>query len=870
MTQGRHRAPTARVLVSLATLVRLSYRAFRGHAARLILTVLAIGVSVCFLCGSLALAGLMDSTVARLMSSDYEGADIVVRPGEGRAALPVDAVSRALEVDGVDRAVVLDERTVFLEQGLAEDASVRVRPWYGPDESVGPGTQLVEGTAPGPGEALVNATSATGALAPGSVILVGDGTFSYAVTVTGTWTGRADTADQVGLAVNIDDYTSRYLTVGVPTLLVAVTGDGTDGTDGTDDVTVGALTTALTSPGFGVPDVRPGAEVVAEARASTASALGFVRYLLYGFSGVALLASMFIITNTFTMSVAQRVRSLSLLRTLGVSRRQVTLLVLGEALLWGVLGSVVGVAGAVGAVTLLRGIVERGTEALPLGEDTFGMWTLLTPVAVGIVMTLVSAAAPALRAGGVSPLEGARRAGRPPASAGTRRSVAGLTGVCAGVAMWEFALLAQGRGTVMRAVVSGSGAVMVLIGVYLASPAVIGRLTTLWDRYGNRPPAVRLAALQARRDPHRAAGTAFALTLGLMLTTVTGMFGASMSRSVAGAVDSEVTADFVVSAPNGTTSVSLPGMVVRALPEVEGVGATFALGKAPAIIGAGRNAVSLVSVSDDDPRTALDLGQTRGSFDLGTGHGVLLDATFARTHGYRIGDRVELGVPGQSLTAALPVQGIYGGSRILGTMVVSSTAFWDLAPGDRALGGHRALAVAVSADDTVGTATLEERLEGVVDSAPMVSVQTPQEFAGAQTALLDRLVAIGYAMCALGVLVALLGVVNTLALSVAERRREIGMLRVIGAPRGLVRRMVTVEAVRTALYGGVLGVLTGLASGAAVLGVLGDVGLDSVVVPWRLVAGVLVGSVAVGALAALLPAVRAARVPPLEAVAEQT
>ncbi|WP_334138675.1 ABC transporter permease, partial [Corynebacterium variabile] len=147
-------------------------------------------------------------------------------------------------------------------------------------------------------------------------------------------------------------------------------------------------------------------------------------------------------------------------------------------------------------------------------------------------------------------------------------------------------------------------------------------------------------------------------------------------------------------------------------------------------------------------------------------------------------------------------------------------------------------------------------------------VQTPAEFAGRQTDLIDRIIAVVYALSALAVIVAVLGVANTLALSVAERRREIGMLRAVGATRGLIRRTITVEAVLTSVYGAVVGVLAGLGAGFAVLGVLGDVGLTSVIVPWAVVAGVLVGSVVVGVVSALAPAVRAARTPPLDAVAE--
>jgi putative ABC transport system permease protein len=406
------------------------------------------------------------------------------------------------------------------------------------------------------------------------------------------------------------------------------------------------------------------------------------------------------------------------------------------------------------------------------------------------------------------------------------------------------------------------------LGVYLASPAILGAVTRVLNCLPHRRPAERLATAQVSRTPARSAGTAFALTLGLSLTTVTGMLGASVVNAVEETVTTEVTADLVVGAVDGLTGDPVPGTASAAVRETPGVGSVYSVGKAPVVVGTAEDGVNLVSVSKGDPTTALDVGEVTGDLDLSSGEGLTMSASFAEKHGLQIGDLVEVGVPGQSFTSWLPLQGTYGHSRLLGDVVVSSTAFWRLAPGDRGLGGHRTLAVAVTGNGSVDTDTLREQLEDATASSPSVVVQTPAEFAGRQTELIDRIIAVVYALSALAVIVAVLGVANTLALSVAERRREIGMLRAIGATRGLIRRTITVEAVMTSFYGAVVGVLTGLGAGFAVLGVLGDVGLTTVIVPWSVVAGVLVGSVVVGVVSALAPAVRAAKTPPLDAVAE--
>lgn len=869
-------------------MTRLSLRGLRVHAGRLVLTVLAVLVGTMFVAGTLVLTGTLDRTFDRIVSSEYEGVDVVVRPAEGQPKLPQEVADQVADDSSVARVNVHDDRSVVLadDEGHPLDTGglqVRPRAWYAPEETVGQAMTTEEGTAPGPGEVAVNRSAAddTG-ISVGDEISVTDSFGDDPLRVSGVYGGAGDDGGTVELAMAAGEFLDRYAADGLPGLVVS-SAPGSDAAQTAD-----SLRQTLDAGGA-TPRVDTGEDLVADNSRTVDATLGFVRYFLVAFALIALLVAMFIITNTFAVTVAQRMREFALLRALGASRRQVVAVVLAEAAGVGVLGSVLGVAAGTGLVAAILAVLRSTDLGLPSVGVELSAGAVLVPLVLGTLVTVVSAWAPAQRAGKVPPVAAMRTTGSPAAAPLTARTVTGATVLVAGIAAEVLSVAASDWGTGARALWCAVGAVGVLVGVYLVSPAVCAVVVPLIGRVVGAPfgASGRLAATTARRTPRRTAGTAFALTLGLALVTVTGMLGASMTASVDSMVESEVTADYVVAPPGGVTDVAVPGKAGSAVEDAPGVGARYSIGKALAIVGdSGGNAgedgtgnsgtddgtqeavPSLVTVSDGDPSTVLDVGETTGTVDLGDGEGLTMKASYAAEHGWSVGDLVPVGVPGLSRTVEMPLRGTYGGSQLLGDVVIASGAFWRLAPGDQGMGGHRTLAVAVAGDGSLDAAGLRRSLEDATAGFPVVTVQTPQEYAGGQTVLIDRLVTVVYALLALAVAVAVLGVVNTLALSVVERRQEIGMLRAVGTGRGQIRRMIMLESVQTALYGGLGGVLVGLVVGRAFLGVLDGVGLQTIAVPWGQVAVVLVGSALVGAVAAVLPAARAARIPPLEAVAD--
>ncbi|MEJ6548038.1 ABC transporter permease [Corynebacterium sp. USCH3] len=861
------------------TLLRLSLRGIAAHRARLVLTTLSVVLSTAFIAATVLLSGALGDTVTRLTSSGYRHADIIIRPADGHRSLPEGIEHRVLSGHRIDRAEIDDRRSVVLSRGAAPDAPtvdtggmpVHPGPWYGPARALDPDTRLVAGAPPDRGETVVTeATADTASLDIGDEVTVTGDAAEVTLTVSGISTG-GDTGG-LGLGMDGDDYRGAFAAEGLPGLAVRTAPGASP-----EDVAAALADDLARAPGGSAVSVRTAEEVEASDAGVLRTGVGYLRYILGMFGAVALVVGMFLVANTFAMTVGQRMRDYALLRALGMSGRQVTASVLCEAVAVGALGSTVGVAAGAGLVAAAGATAADTPLApdVPLGNVGLLATTVLVPWVVGTATTVLAAWAPARRAASVAPAEAAGAGLSTASTAPSRvRTLAGTLTCAVGVLLVGIAV---GPGSAWdtrpRVVLCGAGTIVALVGVHLVSAAVVrlllpplGRILSLPLGRSFRVPAA-VAVRTVRRTPRRTAATAYALTLGMCLVTVTGMAGASTEASLRQAVDTEVTADLVVAAPGGAVDVAVPGATVGRVRDAPGVGATFTLGKALAVIGeAPTRGLPLVTVSNADPSTVLDVGTTHGNLDIGTGDGITMSSSYAAEHGWSIGDMVPVAAQGQDRAVELRLTGTYGHSRILGDVVIGASAFWRLAPGTQGGTGHRVVALLVDGDGTLPRQSLADRLTGLLGDGADVTVQTPTEYAGEQSVLVERIIVVVYALLALAVVVAVLGVVNTLALSVVERRREIGMLRAVGTSRGHVRRMVALEAVLTTVYGAVLGTGVGLGAGWALLTVLTDVGLTSVAVPWTLVITVLAVSVPVGAVAALAPAARAARIPPLEAV----
>ncbi|MEU0938122.1 ABC transporter permease [Embleya sp. NPDC005971] len=853
------------------TLARIALRGVVAHKSRMLLALVAIALGTAFVAGTLV---FRDSVTASARSSFAEStADVTVTPrGNGGdrqdgtglpATLPGRVLDAATRADGVRAAYgrVHVPDTVVLD-GRGRPLSSRgnlVADW---PADAGSAPRLTAGRAPiAPTELVVSANAAAKhgiRLGDRLRIMAVPGTFE--ATVVGLARDRADRAHDADLF--LDAATAQRRLLGGPDRFtsIAVTAE-----PGVPDARLrDRVLAALPDPAGHTVRTRD-AEAAARGDAAGAS-LRVVTHLMLGFAGISVLVGVFLIGNTFSMLVAARTRQSGLLRAVGAGRGQVNRLILGEAGLLGIAGSTLGLAlGVALAAGLIR--IVGGVGAGPAASLPTVLWS--TPAVaylVGVSITLVAAYLPARRAGRVSPMAALLREAGP----GTRRPlrtrnlVAGTSGV-----LGTGALLLAVRADDLAAAgpLLVAGVLLTLLATVAGAPllsvwAVRGLDRLLASRSG---PIGRLARGNAIRDPRRTGATASALMVGIALVSFLSLVAASLVTSVDGQLERSVNADyFVLSSRPMTEQVA---RVVRETPGLDHVTAQQTV-RADLITAQGtdrdHDLTATTERFTDDFRLAFTAGDTRSTLAPG-GDGITVPQAFADEHRLAVGDPVQVRFHGGG-TARLRVGGIVrdgdvfaSGATYIGTHVVRAHLPAEQMPLDDVY-----FATAAAGADRAGVyAALAKRL----DAFPQTKVRDRDSYRKALHDTVALALDLVYALLALAILVAVLGVVDTLALSVVERTREMALLRALGLTRRRIRRMIRAEAVLIAVVGAVLGLLPGLAWGAATQRVLATKGLDSLTVPWPTCAAVLVGAVAAGTLAAWLPSRRAARVHLREAMA---
>lgn len=598
---------------------------------------------------------------------------------------------------------------------------------------------------------------------------------------------------------------------------------------------------------------RTGDEVVEVNKANLDEVLGFLTTFLLVFAGVALVVGVFLIINTFSILVAQRSRELALLRALGASRGQVNRSVLIEALAVGVIGSTVGLGLGYVLALLLRAVF--GLIGLDLSQAEFPMtWTaVVASYLVGVVVTAVAGLLPARRASRIAPVAALRDDVALPESTLRRRFLVGVALVVLGVAGMT-AGLAGGGSTGLSLL--GAGILLVLVGVSLAS-ALLGRpLIALFGiAYRRLFGTVGVLATQnSLRNPRRTAATASALMIGLALMSMMSIFGASAAASTDAAIGGTLTSQYIVSSV-GQQQFSTA--VAERVEQVAGVSSVAALKQAYPEVDGDVDPVGAV-----DPAAigaALALPMVEGSLaELGPGT-IAVDVGEAQEAKLGLGDTVE--VEFQAGVLPLRVVAVYSGGSALGLpYLVTPETFVEggLAPLDFLL--------YVTKDPGADTDEVRAGIEEVVAELPTVTVKDPEGFAAQQKEQINQFLYFIYGLLGLSVIIALLGVVNTLGLSVLERTREVGLLRAVGMSRRQLRTVIRLESVVVAVFGAVLGLVMGTAFGVAVVRALRDEGLTDLSIPWGTLAVFVAGAAVLGVLAAVVPARRAARLDVLRAI----
>jgi putative ABC transport system permease protein len=845
----------------------LTLRDMRAHARRLAGTSLAVVLGVAFLTGTLVLGATLRANFDDLFAEANAGTDVVVRNATDleadapRGLIPASLVDEVAGVDGVADAVPV---VTGFGQLLGADGEAiggngppQLAGSWITDEALNP-YRLAEGRAPeAPGEVVVN----RGAAEAGD-LAVGDTTTlltpePHEVTIVGLSTfGDADGLGGVTFtALGLEDAEQVVIKSADQVSSISVRAE--------DGVSEQALADRIDQVVPGGVEAVTGATVTQENTDDIAADfLDLLTTFLTVFAGIALLVATFSIYNTFSIIVAQRTRQAALLRALGARRSQIARSVVAEAGLVGVVASLAGLAGGIGIAALLKGLFDAAGFALPAGGIVITAGTIVTGLVVGTLVTLAAGVVPAVAASRVAPLAALRAVAAESRGPSVARVAAGAVLTAAGVATTLVAALTGSGGGGLALV--GAGAVVTLVGAVVSGPAVArpiaGLLGTPVARL--RGMTGELARENARRNPRRTAGTAAALMVGVAVVSLFTVFAASLKASIDRTVDRSFGGDVVVSAGffgGGSISPELATEVAD-LPEVsQAVG----LGQGFVAIDGDTRQVTVTDPAEMDE--VLDVGVTSGSLaDVGDGSVAVSDGS-AEANGWEVGSTVPVTfADGQ--TADLRVAATYETADIVGNYVVPESVWAPHGVQDADT------MVIVESAPGVTPAETKAAVTTVADRFGGPDVQDRSEFATASTQGVDMLLTIVYALLALAIVIALMGIANTLSLSVHERTRELGLLRAVGQTRRQVRQMVRWESVLVATFGAVGGIGLGVFLGWALVEAASATSGSAVGVfalpAGRLAVVLLVGAVA-GVVAGLRPARRAARLDLLAAIATE-
>ncbi|MFE7645921.1 ABC transporter permease [Streptomyces phaeoluteigriseus] len=855
-------------------MLRATLRSFLAHKGRLLLSALAVVLSVAFVAGSLIFSDTVARTFDRLFAST--SADVTVEPRDDlEASVPTGAVrtvpasltGRVAAVDGVASAhadVSVENITVVdsanRSVGPTTGAPTIATDWYVTDRSP---VELTSGRVPrGAGEAVLDADTADRKdVRTGDTLTVLAQPGSFRVEVVGIATFR--TTNPGSALVFLDPEVAATRLLGSADLATSISVEAANGV--TDAELKPRVAAALDS---GPYDVRTADEQATSAAEDLGGFLDVIKYVMLGFAGIAVLVGVFLIVNTFSMLIAQRTRELGLLRALGADRRQVRRSVLTEAVLLGLVGSTVGLAAGIGMAAGLIRLMSAFGMNLDTAEMVIGWVTPVSAYVVGVGVTFVAAYLPARRAATVSPMAALADAdvagvGRPLKVRAVIGAALGTLGVAALVGC------ATASETASAASLLGLGVVLTLIATVVAGPLLVRPVIRV---LGGAFPALfgsvgRMSQRNALRNPRRTGATAAALMVGLALVGGMSVASASMSKSFDQQIDDTLGADFVI---QNTNLIPFSREVTDRVRDTDGVGLVVRQRFAPVAVRLpdGRRITTTAAGYDSQVDEVAHVTYARGNTAAALADGAIaMDVDFAEEHGVRVGSVFPVQFPGER-TASFRVGALTDQDAAEG-FGMQGGLFFGIGTVEKYVPGGQDSALYVNAAAGTDADRLRSRLERTLDPYPQVQARDQADYKDLVHDQIAVLLYLVYALLGLAIVIAVLGVVNTLALSVVERTREIGLLRAIGLSRRQLRRMIRLESVVIAVFGAVLGLALGLVWGVCTQQVLALQGMKALAIPWTTIVAVVVGSAVVGVVAALLPALRASRMNVLAAIAHE-
>jgi putative ABC transport system permease protein len=847
-------------------MVRTAIKGVFANKVRLTLTALAIIIGVAFVAASYVFTDTIQAGFNTLLEDVGQGVDATVRPvppefGEEfgvQASMPEDVLDTVLAVEGV--AVAEGSVATFASQVVGNDGEVvggQGPPTLG--FSVGTvddfnPTTLDDGRYPErPGEVVVDVTTAE----------QGEFQLNQQITVIGI--GGPEEFELVGIARFGEDNALLGATLTAFELAEAQRFFGLVGELSTVSVKAESGVTpeelveriSLALP-EGVEAITSEAETE-EAVDDVASQLSFLNIALLAFAGIAIFVGAFIISNTFRIIVAQRTRELALLRAVGATGSQVTWMVVIEAFLVALVASIIGVAAGVLLAIGLSSLLNSFNFNIPTGNLTVLPRTVIVGIAVGVVVTVLAALLPARRAASIPPVAAMHdEAARPTAQSTRLRLISGGLLTVLGLVLLGLGLF----GDIANAfALVGAGALITFLGIavlaYLAASPIAEVLGWPLPRlFGS---AGKLAQENTKREPRRTATTASALMIGIALVVFVSVFAESIKESIEQSILSDFPADFTAASSN--FAFGMPQSFTAEMGALEEIETVSAVQAGPIRVDGADQ--FLVAVEPGTVEVVFDLKSSSGALEaLTDGDTVLVLDTVLEDEGLSVGDTIGVEYPIAGVIPSTIVGTFetdsFGGQPL--SYVVSTPTYRENTNDETDLRSFALKADAVAFDNA------DAAVKGLSEDYASVVVETKDEFLASTENQINTILALFSGLLFLAIIIAILGIVNTLALSIYERTHEIGLLRAVGMLRSQVRRMIRWEAVIIALFGAVMGIIIGVVFGWAVVTALADEGLGAFDIPWVALMLYLVMAGLAGMVAAIYPSWKASRLNVLEAI----
>lgn len=838
---------------------RLSLKMTLARKGRLLLTSLAIILGTSFLSGTTIFSDTINSTFDRLFTDVFRDVDAYVRStdsvdtgfGEQRAPSPISALEIILGVDGVSAAVgdMQSFARVIGKDGkpLGEDQGP---PTFGgiASESSAALWNVETGRLPvGPTELMLDrATATAGEFTVGDAVRVNALSGTREFTLVGI-ANYGDISSPGGATFALFDQPTASDFLLKPGFVDAflVVGDGSL----SDAELARAIDAAL--PDDAKLETLTGAQITEETTSQIKTVLSFFTAFLTAFSFIALGIGCFVIYNVFSITAAQRQRESALLRAIGASRRQVTVSLLVEALIVGLIGSVIGFITGIGLSRALSALLNAIGLEIPSSGLTIATSAITQTVLIGTTITVLSAILPALRSGRVPPLAAIQDTALDTVQKITRRVAIGLVLIIAGAV----ALIASINGASVT--ILGLGVLGVFAGVLVLGPALSKPIAMLLGKPVAKLRGVTGAMSQqnAARNPKRTARTAAPVLIGVALVTAFTALAASVKNEIRETIGSSFRGDYALSVNNrgfGGIPVSVTDQINQ-LPEVDrATGVGFIAAKV------GDESPFVLVFDPKTNEDLYDLEMLSGKQSDLAKNEILIEADKAEEKNLQIGSSLQVTlVDGRSIsmTVAGTFKDAYGNYAFSRELFEDSTSplfdsfiYIKIAEGTDDMSARKAIG-AISSD--LGIGTLESR----------------DEYIDSQAGQVDQFLALIYGLLFLSVIIAIVGIIITLLLSVFERKREIGLLRAVGMTRSQVRMMVRWESVITSLFGAITGVVLGIMTGIVIVVSLNESGLSAFTLPIVNTLYILLGAFVIGIVAAVFPAWRATRTEIISAIA---